>query len=306
MITLKNLSFQYSHTQVKVLDRINLTVNEGCLFGLLGPNGAGKTTLISILTGSLLHDIKNGSISIAGNVLPNALNITKKLIGYIPQEYAFYPNLTALENLQFFAGVQNLKGINKTQRIQHCLSFCQLESVATKKATEFSGGLKRRLNIAIGLLMDPPILIFDEPTVSIDPQSRAFILKQIKALQQEGKTIIYTSHYMDEVEQICDSLAIIDQGKVLTQGTVQQLKQQQTRQLIVDCDKPVDESTLSSITNAVFNNHQLIFDDVSDLSACNKILQEVATLGISVSGISYGKNPLEKIFLNLTDSALRD
>ena len=215
MIRVEGVSFRYPGAERDSLQGVSLTIPTGSLFGLIGPNGAGKTTLISLITGLL--PLQTGSITLDGD------GNHGKSIGYIPQEYAFYPNLSARENLEFFAGVQGLKGAECQRRIRDCLAFCQLETVANQRAGRFSGGLKRRLNIAIGLLKDAPILFFDEPTVSIDPQSRAFILGQIQVLRERGKTILYTSHYMEEVEQLCDHLAIIDHGQLLCQGTLAEL-----------------------------------------------------------------------------------
>ena len=153
MITIANLYYQYPGASKQVLQGVQLSIEQGSLFGLLGPNGAGKTTLIGLLTGILRHS--QGSITIAGHPLPHGIKQVKQLIGYIPQDYAFYPNLTGYENLQFFAGVQGIAANRKKARIDYCLEFCQLQQVANQRASEYSGGLKRRLNIAIGLLTDP-------------------------------------------------------------------------------------------------------------------------------------------------------
>ena len=307
-IIIDNLSYHYPQfSSQNILKNIQLTIKKGSLFGLIGPNGAGKTTLISLLTGIL--EPVCGSIAVGGYSLPQATKQAKQLIGYIPQDYAFYPNLTAFENLQFFAGMQGLLSSYKQARIEYCIEFCQLQKVSQQKAAEFSGGLKRRLNIAIGLLADPEILFFDEPTVSIDPQSRAFILRQIKALHRQGKTIVYTSHYMEEVEQLCDYLAIIDHGQILKQGTLCSLQQEQQQHLIIDCEHVVDGDNLKQL-KACFelsiNRSQLVFHNVADMATCNKITSQVLNTNIPVTRIFYGKNNLEKFFLDLTSKKLRD
>ena len=306
MIKIENLNYCYPGSKALVLDSIDLTIEPGSLFGLLGPNGAGKTTLISLLTGVLTPP--SGAITIGGHCLPRALPAAKQLMGYVPQDYAFYPALTALENLQFFAGMQGVPKAIKNTRIDYCLDFCQLQGVAQQRASEFSGGLKRRLNIAIGLLTDPEILVFDEPTVSIDPQSRAFILQQIKALQLQGKTIIYTSHYMDEVEQLCDHLAIIDHGKILRKGTVQSLQQEQ-HQLVVGFEGAIDDAVrvqLAQRFNFKANDQQLVFQNVVGMASYNDVMGQVQALNIPVTSIAYGRNNLEQVFLDLTSKELRD
>ncbi len=307
LIVIDNLSYHYPGSIQKVLQDIQLSINKGTVLGLIGPNGAGKTTLISLLTGILKQT--DGTISIGGYSLPQFTKQAKQLTGYIPQDYAFYPNLTAVENLQFFAGVQGITSAKRQLRIEYCLEFCQLQKVSHQKVAEFSGGLKRRLNIAIGLLTDPEILFFDEPTVSIDPQSRAFILQKIKMLQNQGKTIIYTSHYMEEVEQLCDYLAIIDQGTILKQGTLQSLQQEQQQQLIIVFKKTLDENSLNHLkTRFKFSIHQaqLVFHNVADMAIYNQIIEQVQTMNLPIASIFYGKHNLEKIFLDLTNKQLRD
>lgn len=307
MINIENLNFKYPGSKKDALQNIQLSIKKGSLLGLIGPNAAGKTTLISLLTGVLKYT--QGTITIAGYDLAKESKQAKQLIGYIPQDYAFYPNLTALENLQFFAGVQNITSARKSERIAYCLEFCQLKNVATQRVSEFSGGLKRRLNIAIGLLNDPQILFFDEPTVGIDPQSRFFILQQIKALQEQGKTIIYTSHYMEEVEQLCDYLAIIDHGKVLKQGTLKSLQKAQQQLFAIDFEEPIDEQRLSQLKNN-FNfsikDKQLVFHDVADLLTCNQIISELQQMNLEASSMFYGKYNLEQVFLDLTNERLRE
>lgn len=307
MIQINNLHYQYNGATKKALTGIHLTIEKGTLLGLIGPNGSGKTTLISLLTGVLKPS--EGTITIGGHPLPKKLKEVKQLIGYIPQDYAFYPNLTALENLQFFAGMQDIATNIRPQRIDYCLEFCQLTNVVNQRVSEFSGGLKRRLNIAIGLLTDPEILFFDEPTVSIDPQSRAFILQQIKALQKQGKTIIYTSHYMEEVEHLCDHLAIIDHGKLLKQGTLQSLQQEQQQRLTIDVAGVINDKNMAQLQERFeFSMHQnqLLFHPIENIDKYDEILSFIREIDLPVSAIFYGKSNLEQVFLELTSKQLRD
>lgn len=304
MIEIKNLSFRYPGADFDALESISLSITKGGIFGLLGPNGAGKTTLISLLSG-LLKDSKE-RISINGTGLTQAAKNKPSLLGYIPQEYAFYPNMSAHENLAFFAGVQGLSGQHKQERINFSLEFCQLSAVANQRAETFSGGLKRRLNIAIGLLTDPEILLFDEPTVGIDPQSRAFILDQIKALSELGKTIIYTSHYMEEIEKLCDQLAIIDAGRVLTQGSLNDLKQEQNSLLTVQLHRPLTTEQKMALPEHDSDDQKLVFHKLESAGDAQQCLQTLASLDIHFHTFTYGGGDLESLFLKLTQRSLRD
>ncbi len=220
-IVIKNLCKSYKKNLV--LDNLNLEVKEGSLFGLLGPNGAGKTTLLSILNFLIPKD--SGTIEIAGKSLDTNQKEIKSICSIVPQSYAFYPKLTAYENLEFFASLYGLKNEALKKRINYCVEVCSLEKYINKQAHTFSGGLKRRLNIAIGLLNKPKILYLDEPTVGIDPQSRKYILEVIKEINKKEKTtIIYTSHYMEEVEYLCDEIAILDNSKIIFQESKEQMK----------------------------------------------------------------------------------
>jgi len=203
MLSIDSVCFSYG--EVKVLDSVSLSIPDGSIFGLLGPNGAGKTTLISILCG--LRRPAAGRVAVA-----------RRAIGLVPQELAFYPMLTVRENLRFFGSVQNLGGARLRERVDAVVAFAQLDGVLGRRAAQLSGGLKRRLNLAIGLLTEPDLVLLDEPTVGVDPQSRAFLLESIGALRSPARHILYTSHYMEEVQAICDHVAIIDAGRVLAAG----------------------------------------------------------------------------------------
>lgn len=307
MIEFAGVHFTYPGCRQETLIDLSLSVEKGGLLGLIGPNGAGKTTMISLLTGRF--SASKGSVRIAGYALPSERNKIKGRIGYIPQDYAFYPQLTLMENMEFFAGVQKLPRANKKARIQACMEFCQIAHMAGKKVQTFSGGLKRRTNIAIGLLADPEILLFDEPTVGIDPQSRAFILKQIKALQEEGKTIVYTSHYMEEVEQLCDVLAIIDHGRILQQGTIHEVHAHLDSGLEIEFCADADVSGLRTLADnfdgqlngSVFSSESIRSED--DFS---RFMQEALNRGLKIKRLSYGQSRLEQLFLQMTDRELRD
>ncbi len=205
-----------------VVDALSLEIREGEIFGLLGPNGAGKSTTMNMIC-SLLKPTA-GEIELFGYNTKKDLNKIKPLIGYIPQDLAIYENLKAWENVELFTSLYDIKGKELKTAIDSALDFVELSDKRNAFAKTFSGGMKRRLNIACALGHQPKLLIFDEPTVGIDPQSRNFILERIKACNANGTTVIYTSHYMEEVEAICTRVAIMDNGKIVACGTKEELK----------------------------------------------------------------------------------
>jgi len=278
MISIKNLSKSYGDHQA--LKGIDLNMEAGSIFGLLGPNGAGKTTLISTLVG--LNTFDQGEVLVENKSLKEELAYIQSISSLIPQNLAFYPTLTAKENLEFFAGMLGLKGQALQSRLDKVVEIGQLSEVFNKQAETYSGGLKRRLNIAIGLLSDPKIIYLDEPTVGIDPQSRNFILESIKAMKEKNRLIVYTSHYMQEVEFLCDKIAIIDHGKILKQGRLDEL--------------------LTESKATIETENETIEIELSQLSpVLKRLLQE----GQSIKSVNYGHN-LEDYFLQLTNKELRE
>ncbi len=218
MISITHLNKSYDGKPV--LDDLNLSVHRGSITGLLGPNGAGKTTLISILMGVIRKD--SGSISVGGLDPDHALGTIQAKCSYVPQNLAFYPRLTAHENLEYFGALWGLKGKTLKERMKLCIDIGSLQDFVEKRVDKFSGGMKRRLNLAIGLLNDPEILYLDEPTVGVDTQSRKYILETIKKINRERTmTIVYTSHYLDEIEQVADEIAVIDEGKIILSDSKQ-------------------------------------------------------------------------------------
>lgn len=190
----------------------------GCVFGLLGPNGAGKTTLISILTGMLDKDA--GDVEIGGVSVDSDIAEVRRLIGYVPQDLAFYPALSVGENLRLFSALS--PGAAK-DRLAFAIETADLAAHLKKSAQALSGGLKRRLNLAIGLLGQPKLLCLDEPTAGVDPQSRYFLIETVKRLRDQGMTILYTTHYMEEIERVCEQIAILDQGRIIAEGALKDL-----------------------------------------------------------------------------------
>ena len=222
LIEIDGVAKRYRGAETAALDGVSLRIPAGTVFGLLGPNGAGKTTLISILLGLVRKDA--GHVRVAGHDMDRELPAIRRLCGLAPQDLGFYPMLTVEENLRFYGAAGGLAGAQLTQRVDFACATAQLEAQRRKRAEVLSGGLKRRLNLALALLHEPRVLVLDEPTVGVDPQSRAFLLSVIARLRREqGLTVIYTSHYMEEVQEICDRIAILDQGRVLAEGTLAEL-----------------------------------------------------------------------------------
>lgn len=219
-IEIKNVIKRYKENVA--VNNVSLYINRHEIFGLVGPNGAGKSTLISMLITLIKPD--SGDILVEGNsVLTHTANI-RKMIGYVPQDIALYPTLTAYDNLKFWGELHGLKGSLLESRIKEVLKIAGMENRAHDRIDEYSGGMKRRINIAVALLHQPEILVMDEPTVGVDIVSKHYIIDTIKKLKSEGRTIIYTSHDIDEMEAICDRIAIMDSGKILICETVEKLK----------------------------------------------------------------------------------
>lgn len=220
-IRVQNLFKTYPGADTPAVDGLSLTVQEGRFYGLLGPNGAGKTTTLSILCGLLNAD--SGEAEVMGHSLPQHIDRVKPLLGVVPQDIALYDTLTARENLAFFGAMYGIKGKTLTQRATELLEEFGLTEKADKPVQTYSGGMKRRVNLMVGLLHGPRILFLDEPTVGIDVQSRAMINAYLQKLNANGTTIIYTSHHMDEAERMCDGIGIIDRGKLIVEGSPKEL-----------------------------------------------------------------------------------
>jgi ABC-2 type transport system ATP-binding protein len=221
IIEIRELTKFYKGNDEPAIKNISLDIFAGEIFGLLGPNGAGKTTTISILCG--LFSPTTGSVKIDGIDISTNLDKIKQIIGVVPQDVALYPTLTALENLRFFGNMFGLRGKELDNRIFQKMQIFGLDKVARKRIDKYSGGMKRRVNLIAGLLHEPKILFLDEPTVGIDVQSRIVILDYLKEINKEGTTIIYTSHYMEEAENLCSRVAIIDRGVIISIGNPKQL-----------------------------------------------------------------------------------
>lgn len=292
------------------LDHIDLTIDEGEIVGLLGPNGAGKTTLIQTLTGMVPYE--RGAVSLFEDGEKPFSNENKEKIGIVTQEITVFEELTARENLQFFAGVYGLKGEEKKNRVAEALEFVGLSDNADKVPGKFSGGMQRRLNIACALTHRPDFLIMDEPTVGIDPQSRNYILEAVRKLANNGTTILYTTHYMEEVQSIATRVVIMDQAQIIKEGTVSELIQTLQHEERVHIDVTNPESvpterirTIQGVKKILMDQNRLTVISEYDSGNLDRIITMVKE-NSGVLGIQSDKPDLEDVFLTLTGRQLRD
>lgn len=290
---------------------VSFNITEGEIFGLLGPNGAGKSTLINLICGLL--NISQGEIQFFGkNMTRNNAKVKSKL-GLVPQDIALYNSLSALENVQFFCGLYGFRGEELTTRAKKALEYVGLLDKADSKPVIFSGGMKRRLNIACAIAHTPKFIILDEPTVGIDPQSRNHILDSIRRLNEKGATIIYTSHYMEEVEAICTRVGVMDHGKLIALGTKEELKDsvsdRNTIIVTLEDDKGVETDQLTNIDGVlnVYCEEGLIKIDVhKDADNFDKIILYFTDKKIKIKNIENQRPNLETVFISLTGRTLRD
>lgn len=309
LIEIKNVCKSYG--SLKAVNDVSFTVNEGEIFGLLGPNGAGKSTLISILC--TLLSANSGEVLINNNSLRKNVTEIKKLLGLVPQEIALYPSLTAKENLMFWGRMYGIGGKLLKERVDEALEIAGLKDRAKEVIQSYSGGMKRRINIACALLHHPKIVIMDEPTVGIDPQSRNHILETVKKLNNEGMTVIYTSHYMEEVELLCSRIAIMDNGKIIAMGTREEL------QKLIGSDDIINISildikavTLEALRKIEGVKNLSLADgkvSVTALSADKVLTKIISTLDehkCKIQMLDIKQPNLESVFLHLTGRALRD
>ncbi|HGM3507564.1 TPA: ATP-binding cassette domain-containing protein [Clostridioides difficile] len=293
------------------LDNISFSVKEGEIFGLIGPNGAGKSTLINIITNLMLPN--SGSIQINGLDLSKDYIKAKSIIGLVPQELALIEALTPFDNLEYFGAFYGLKGKLLQERINEALEIIGLTEVKKKKVKKLSGGMQRRLNIGIALLNHPKILILDEPTVGVDPQSRNHIFNFIKDISKKQKTtVIYTSHYMEEVEHLCSKIFIMDEGKEIAFGDNDYLKSlvSTNTKLIMEI-KNINAQLIFDLKNtkgviSILENNSLVELDIDKKLQLTDILSVVDKNNSKIVRISYEEPSLEDVFLNLTGKNLRD
>ena len=313
--------------EVEAVKGIDLEIKKGEIFSLLGPNGAGKSTTISMISG--LIEPTRGDAWIGGFSITDNPIEAKKLLGVIPQEIALYPDLSARQNLEFFGRMYGLGGKDLGRRVDEILAFINLEDRQKSRVETFSGGMKRRVNVGVGLLHKPELVYMDEPTVGIDPQSRRRILDTVKQLRDEfGTTILYTTHLMEEAEELSDRVAIIDYGEIIAQGSQGELTQlvgEEDRLVLKIGDQVVGQDFLTAIETAIEGVSSAYFDppgeegeDPKNTSgeivisvargrkALPELIRQTNEAGIEIASVEVREPDLEAVFLNLTGRALRN
>ena len=294
------------------VDHVDFAITEGEIFGLLGPNGAGKTTIISMISGLL--EPTDGDVIVDGASVRKQPIAVKRVLGVVPQEIALYPTLTARENLQFWGRMYGLSGRELSSAVDEALELAGLADRARERIEKYSGGMKRRINIAAGILHKPRVLLMDEPTVGIDPQSRNHILEQVKKLNEAGMTVLYTSHYMEEVEFLCDRVAIVDHGRVIAMGTIDEL-----RRLVGDADivrigvdETLGDSALAAVRGVPGVSKAERADSTLEVLAADGgtalagIVSALTDAGEKIHSAEVIEPNLESVFLHLTGTSLRD
>lgn len=311
ILEVKDLEKNYG--DFKAVKGISFEIKEGEIFSLLGPNGAGKTTTISML--STLYEPTAGDATVAGHSITKAPMQVRNAIGVVPQDLALYEDLTAKENLIFWGQMYNLSGQSLKNRVDEVLEQIGLMDKAKNKVKTYSGGMKRRVNIGVGLLHKPKLLFMDEPTVGIDPQSRRAILDTVKDLNKQGMTVLYTTHYMEEAEELSDRVGIIDHGELIAIGTQKELTEQvgETETLILHIGENEDPDTLAKSIKGINGvlEANVINREISVITPSAKdVLASVVTKanerGIKIHSIDIREPNLEAVFLHLTGRALRD
>ena len=310
IVELKNVTKRYEDKLV--VDNINFSIEEGEIFGLLGPNGAGKSTVISMICGLIKAD--QGDIIINGHSIKTQAKLAKENIGLVPQDIALYKDLSAIENLKFWGTLYGLNGKLLSERIDEVLDATGLKDRAKDKISSYSGGMKRRINIACAVMHRPKIIIMDEPTVGIDPQSRNHILEFTKDLNKKyNTTIIYTSHYMEEVEALCNKLIILDEGKVVAGGSKEEIKRMVMNEETVEITSPNCDSEvliklkkIENVKEALYKEGVItIFINQSEANL-QSIIDVLVNSKVKIQNVNIQTPTLETVFLNLTGKSLRD
>ncbi|MEA5074935.1 MAG: ABC transporter ATP-binding protein [Coriobacteriia bacterium] len=297
--------------ELVAVNEVSFSIEEGEVYGLLGPNGAGKTTTISMM--SCLIEPTSGAIMVDGHDSVREPGALKAALGVVPQEVALYPTLTAAENLRFWGSMYGLRGDALKRAVADALELAGLADRAKERIEKYSGGMKRRINIAAGILHKPRVLLMDEPTVGIDPQSRNHILETVKDLNAAGMTVLYTSHYMEEVEYLCDRIAIMDHGAIIAEGTLNEL-----RDVVGGMD--VVAVKVAGATPEVLERVRAIegvegvesAEDALEVltrssgSIMGRLVSTLESEGAHVTSVSVTEPNLESVFLHLTGKSLRD
>ena len=308
-IEVKNLHKAFGET--KAVAGVNFTVEQGEIFSLLGPNGAGKTTTISMLSCLLLPD--DGDAVVLGHSIRKDAMGVKSVLGVVPQEIALYEDLSARENLTFWGKMYGLRGEPLKKRVDEVLEIIGLADRAKERIKKYSGGMKRRVNIGVALLHKPHIMYMDEPTVGIDPQSRRSILDSVLKLKNEGTTVLYTTHYMEEAQELSDHIAIMDQGKMIASGTHNELVKivgatdRITVTINAESAKVMEAwKTVKGVKRVSADDGTLIILADDSNRVLPRLFETAATNGVRITSVAIQEPNLETVFLHLTGRALRD
>ena len=314
MLSVNDLSKHYG--DLVAVDRVSFTAKQGEIFGLLGPNGAGKSTTINCISGLLQPT--SGHASVAGHDVVTHGKAARKSLGVVPQELALYEDLSAIENLRYWGKAYGLRGSALDARVTHVLETIGLSDRAKDLPKSFSGGMKRRLNFGCGVVHRPPVILLDEPTVGVDPQSRARIFDMVEAEREAGACVLYTTHYMEEAERLCDSLAIIDRGKLIAQGTLQELRDklgardilQLSGHFVVEATRQAIDAVAErgnyDIEFVAEENHSITLTLSQASQRLPAIFEAVAGTGGTVTETNLRSPNLETLFLLLTGKELRE
>ena len=307
ILQIENLYKKYNNFEA--IKGVDLSINKGEIYGLLGPNGAGKSTLIKIIAG--LEKMTSGKIIFEEK--ETNINKYKRNIGLLPQDIAIYHDFTARENVSFFCSLYGYSGKELKKRVNKALEFVGLLDVEHKRSGEFSGGMKRRLNMACAIAHSPRLIVMDEPTVGIDPQSRNHILESVKKLNEEGATIIYTSHYMEEIEELCNNISIMDSGKIIARGTKEYLKSSIVSQNIctIYLKKEIYNikkhiSKIDGIQKVEIHDKEIKCFYSKEAYILQKIINTISNNSGIIESIESEMPTLENVFLTLTGKQLRD
>ena len=307
ILQIENLHKKYD--KFEALKGVDLNIKKGEIYGLLGPNGAGKSTLIKTISG--LEKKTQGTIIFEEK--EKNINKYKQHIGLLPQDLAIYLDFTARENINFFCSLYGYKGRELKERVDKALEFVGLTEVKNKKAKEFSGGMKRRLNMGCAIAHSPSLIIMDEPTVGIDPQSRNHILESVKKLNEEGATIIYTSHYMEEVEELCNNISIMDNGKIIASGSKEYLKSNLVNYNVYTINLKNQIYKLENHINKIdgvykteIENNEIRCYYLKDKNILQKLINTISNHSGVIENIKNEVPTLESVFLTLTGKKLRD
>lgn len=305
------INLKKSYGSLLAVNQVSFSVNQGEIFSLLGPNGAGKSTTISMLSGLIKPD--EGDATIMGHSILTNPSQAKATLGVVPQDIALYPDLSARENLTFWGRMYDLHGSVLKQRVDEVLDIIGLTSRQKDRIGTYSGGMKRRVNIGAALLHHPRVIIMDEPTVGIDPQSRRHILDNVKELNRQGMTVLYTTHYMEEAEELSDHIAIIDQGKIVSYGTHQELIRLVGEQTRIELTVNIEAEKLISLWQQVDGVTQISALDGTITLLANdsnlvlpRLFEQASLARARITSVNIQEPDLEAVFLHLTGRALRD